>query len=415
MGGAAPLNGAEPATTATTAAAAAAIELPTVDALCEVHRKCCLLLRVMRARSASGGDKSGRYKAHDTARKFVVETVVLPGLQRGRMPSTRDQRMLFELPGPGPVEIEGLEKAEMDEWTKSKYTDPRSKSNNATESVSKLGQLCILLWARAEGTRVTSARGVESRRGAPKLHRMPFGLFKGKTVVEMVKDGAWYIWKFLFNSNGADPPPFTWSFPEHIDLYHDLLELEHADTLIKIGDARDDAHQLEVPRNVKEEYARYVLGPDLAARVLPSPTTEEMAMQSTVAAAAPRPFFARTVPELDHAEATAETDNESESAIHGLAIDRDAFAPPSDVDRTQNAVPACFYEAQIRARCLGTERIAYIKDHAKQGVSSNKAAVVQLGDGQYCALFLVHLWSDEPYDGEQECRESCVLREAGRE
>jgi len=51
--------------------------------------------------------------------------------------------MLFELPGP--VEIEGLEKAEMDEWTKSKYTDPRSKSNNATESVSKLGQLCILL------------------------------------------------------------------------------------------------------------------------------------------------------------------------------------------------------------------------------------------------------------------------------
>jgi len=61
---------------------------------------------------------------------------------------------------------------------------------------------------------VTSARGVESRRGAPKLYRMPFGLFKGKTVVEMAKDGAWYIWKFLFNSNGADPPPFAWSFPE---------------------------------------------------------------------------------------------------------------------------------------------------------------------------------------------------------
>ena len=194
----------------------------------------------MRARSAGGNEKSGRYKAHDTARKFVVESVVLPGLRRGRMPSAQDQRMLFELRGS--VEIAGLERAEMDAWSKAKYTDPRSKSNSATESVSKLGQLCILLWARAEGTRVTSARGLESRRGAPKLYRMPFGLFKDKTVVEMVKDGSWYIWKFLFNSNGVDPPPFTWSFPEHLDLYHDLLELEHADTLIKIGDARDDVH-----------------------------------------------------------------------------------------------------------------------------------------------------------------------------
>ena len=103
------------------AATTAAVVLPTVEQLCEVHRKCCLLLRVMRARSAGGNGKSGRYNAHDTARKFVVESVVLPGLQQGRMPSAQDQRMLLELPGP--VEIAGLEQAEMGAWSKARYAD----------------------------------------------------------------------------------------------------------------------------------------------------------------------------------------------------------------------------------------------------------------------------------------------------
>ena len=64
----------------------------------------------------------------------------------------------------------------------------------------------------------------------------------------------------------------------------------------------------------------------------------------------------------------------------------------------EECAAACARLASSRLLGFGTERIAYIKEHAKQGVSSNKAAVVQLGDGQYCALFLVHLWSDEPYD-----------------
>jgi len=193
----APTTGPAVAMTAAGGAAAAttaAVVLPTVEQLCEVHRKCCLLLRVMRARSAGGNGKSGRYKAHNTARKFVVELVVLPGLQRGRMPSAQDQRMLFELPGP--VEIAGLEQAEMGAWSKARYAD---LCRNQTVRPSRGEVECILLWARAEGTRVTSARGLESRRGAPKLYRMPLDLFQGKAVVEMVSGGSWYVWKFLFN------------------------------------------------------------------------------------------------------------------------------------------------------------------------------------------------------------------------
>ena len=63
----------------------------------------------------------------------------------------------------------------------------------------------------------------------------------------------------------------------------------------------------------------------------------------------------------------------------------------------EECITACARLASSRLLGFDTERIAYIKEHAKQGVSSNKAAVVQVGDGQYCALFLVHLWS-EPYE-----------------
>ena len=98
----APATGPAAAMTAAGGAAAAttaAVVLPTVEQLCEVHRKCCLLLRVMRARSAGGNGKSGRYKAHDTARKFVVESVVLPGLQRGRMPSAQTSECFLSCRG----------------------------------------------------------------------------------------------------------------------------------------------------------------------------------------------------------------------------------------------------------------------------------------------------------------------------
>ena len=74
------------------------------------------------------------------------------------------------------------------------------------------------------------------------------------------------------------------------------------------------------------------------------------------------------------------------------------FAGEIDLTVTrEECITSCARLASSRLLGFDTERIAYIKEHAKQGVSSNKAAVVQVGDGQYCALFLVHLWS-EPYE-----------------
>ena len=98
------------------AAAAAPPVLPTAQEIEGMYIKCSGLLRTMSARQAGGAARSGRYPKHDTARKKFVESVALPGLIRGQMPSIQVQRMLFEMPEPRL--IEGTDKAEMDSWSR---------------------------------------------------------------------------------------------------------------------------------------------------------------------------------------------------------------------------------------------------------------------------------------------------------
>ena len=45
----------------------------------DVYAKLNEVLRAMKARSAGGGDKSGRYKKPDTARRSFIKTRGLPG------------------------------------------------------------------------------------------------------------------------------------------------------------------------------------------------------------------------------------------------------------------------------------------------------------------------------------------------
>ena len=49
---------------------------PTQQELLEVHRRARQLLATIRERSAGGKSKSGRYKAHDTTRRHVLDTTV---------------------------------------------------------------------------------------------------------------------------------------------------------------------------------------------------------------------------------------------------------------------------------------------------------------------------------------------------
>ena len=49
---------------------------PTQQELLEGHRRARERIALMRERSAGGKSKSGRYKAHDTARKHVLDAIV---------------------------------------------------------------------------------------------------------------------------------------------------------------------------------------------------------------------------------------------------------------------------------------------------------------------------------------------------
>ena len=56
--------------------AAGPARAPTQQELLEVHRRARQLLATIRERSAGGKSKSGRYKAHDTTRRHVLDTTV---------------------------------------------------------------------------------------------------------------------------------------------------------------------------------------------------------------------------------------------------------------------------------------------------------------------------------------------------
>ncbi len=71
-------------------------------------------LRIAIARRAHGGaDVQGRYKRHDTARKVFIETVALPDLRLGKLPTADDERMLF---APADDDVDGEQRREIDAW-----------------------------------------------------------------------------------------------------------------------------------------------------------------------------------------------------------------------------------------------------------------------------------------------------------
>ena len=203
---------------------------PSKEELLDMHRNVVLLLKAMKERSAKGAKRQGRYRKHDTARKNVVvssivsstfepvinhdprsvvsvvcpvasawvvipnliadyRTQVLPQLKLGKLPDETTRRMLFDLPGD--EHIQGSEKTEMmDSWYKTAYTDPRSRQSTA-DNLDPLQQLCILLWAKAEGSHITAPAPLSAKRGAIPRYRFDFGRgarFRGRIVMAVARE-----------------------------------------------------------------------------------------------------------------------------------------------------------------------------------------------------------------------------------
>ena len=92
----------------------APFSVPSKAELVDFHSKIEELRLLMTGRAHGGAAKQGRWKKHDTARKVFIETVVLPALRWGKLPSAADTRMLFL---PGDDDIAGADKAAMDAWS----------------------------------------------------------------------------------------------------------------------------------------------------------------------------------------------------------------------------------------------------------------------------------------------------------
>ena len=95
----------------------------------------------MSVRQAGGLQKrQGRFKKDDTARKRFINTVALPSLRAGVLPSAHDEKMLFL----GPMDNKALsaqDKTELEKWVSLVYKDSRARQPPSELDVLEVSRL----------------------------------------------------------------------------------------------------------------------------------------------------------------------------------------------------------------------------------------------------------------------------------
>ena len=183
-------------------AVAADYIMATTEQLVDLNLKCVELALIMSERQAGGKQTSGRYKAHDTARKKYIARVIMPDLQAGKLPSAYDRRMLFDVPSQEElVAAGGPLLKEVAAWAKK--VGPDAKSADARSPGDELVQTTLLRWAAADPAgRSAPVRSEPARRGAPPVYTFLFGSKVGKTLTDVRrKDGNYMRW--LLTEGGA--------------------------------------------------------------------------------------------------------------------------------------------------------------------------------------------------------------------
>ena len=150
----------------------AGIVLPSATELMEAWNRCVDLRQAMKERSAGGTARSGRYRSHDSARLKCLDATVEPKLRMGILPTTYDSKMLFDYPGPN--DIVGPAKLEMDSWAK-QYAARSSSGSGATAAsaaaaaaISVDDQATLLNWIRVDAPASVSHGPVRAQGGRPK-------------------------------------------------------------------------------------------------------------------------------------------------------------------------------------------------------------------------------------------------------
>ena len=148
----------------------ASVALPTADGLMGCWRRCKELRLAMKERSAGGKGVSGRYRKHDSARVRCLERLIEPRLKMGMLPTSYDEKMLFEYPGPD--DIDGPAKQEMDAWSDIHYRHPRKGNTAATAAADAAmpldDQTALLNWLRIDGPGSVARHRVRAPAGRPR-------------------------------------------------------------------------------------------------------------------------------------------------------------------------------------------------------------------------------------------------------
>ena len=171
-------------------------EPATDDEVVACHSRCLELQALMHQRQANGRERSGRMMKHDTARMHFIQTSVMPGLKMGKLPAAYDQHMLFELPGPR--DITGPEKKEMDKWADKVKPHPRSAAAKTVEP-DEAKQATLLQWLMSLPGRLKLPQPQRGKRGAPPSFTFGAGTKHAEKTLQQVLriDGNYIRWHLV--------------------------------------------------------------------------------------------------------------------------------------------------------------------------------------------------------------------------
>ena len=156
--------------------------LPTAEELQLCEAQIRDVLQTMRDRQAQGKSRSGRYVAADSARLKWINSVALPALHLGKLPSEHDMKMLRC----GPLQdLQGVEHEQLQRWITRFHKDPRNQ--DPVKNLTPWQQTSLLEWAASNLQYVCKAR--PPPQGAHTAYKFGFGQYQDQTVAAMIADG----------------------------------------------------------------------------------------------------------------------------------------------------------------------------------------------------------------------------------
>jgi hypothetical protein len=228
--------------------------LPSADEIMDVYLRCHVVATALNERYKG---RSGRRHKHDQARYKFLTQVVMPDLSRGKIPSEYDMRML-ELPPPKEMSPNDVDKKAMDDWSDKHGMDPRQQPSESSEEQTTL----LRYFQKFQLDRFNPI--IKAPRGGQLVHKVDFGVHKGKTIPAMVvaaqlkdtgyKESGWLSW-VCGMSNTFPGESFSWNLPKHLPLFSALRQQEKMGAKV-MDSARGAQRGVLIPLKIQEDGVR---------------------------------------------------------------------------------------------------------------------------------------------------------------